>query len=223
MHEFEPETESISAQLFFDANDIGEGKKVPVLLSLIGRNTYALFRNLVAPASPKDKSFKELTEQLTSHFEPKPLVIAERFNFYRRSQQSGETIARLHRPSPPRPLRVRTKEREHAESSTHRRPQETYLEQSDSGTLQLLSQKSTVGRNDRRVCGRTMTSSATLRIRRLLRPSPPRPLRVRTKEQEHAESSTHQRPQETYLEQSDRESSEHGGSRHQDEGIQPQS
>ena len=68
-------------------------EKVPVLLSLIGRNTYALLRNLVAPASPKDKSFKELTEQLTSHFEPKPLVIAERFNFYRRSQQSGETIA----------------------------------------------------------------------------------------------------------------------------------
>ena len=101
MQEFEPETESISAYIFgtfatinfFHANDIGKGKKVPILLSLISRNTYALLRNLVAPASPKDKSFKELPEQLTSHFEPKPLVIAERFNFYCRSEQSGESIA----------------------------------------------------------------------------------------------------------------------------------
>lgn len=98
MQEFEPETESITAYLerlqnFFDANDIADAKKVPVLLSVIGRNTYALLRNLVAPNAPKDKSFKELTDELKSHFEPKPLVIAERFNFYRRSQQQSESIA----------------------------------------------------------------------------------------------------------------------------------
>ena len=97
MQEFEPDTESISAylerlQLFFEANDIADGKKVSVLLTVIGRNNFSLLRNLLAPDSPKDKSLDDLTEVLKAHFEPKPLVIAERFNFYRRNQRSEESI-----------------------------------------------------------------------------------------------------------------------------------
>ena len=97
MQDFEPETESISAylerlKLFFEANDVPDAKKVSVLLTVVGKKTYSLLRNLVAPVSPKDKSLKDLIEVLEAHFEPKPLVIAERFNFYRRSQQSGESI-----------------------------------------------------------------------------------------------------------------------------------
>ena len=97
MQEFEPDTESISAylerlQMFFEANDIAAEKKVSVLLTVIGRQNFSLLRNLVAPESPKDKSFDDLTKLLKSHFEPKKLVIAERFNFYRRDQQAGESI-----------------------------------------------------------------------------------------------------------------------------------
>ena len=96
MQEFEPETESISAylerlQMFFDANNIADEKKVSVLLTVIGKNTFSLLRNLLAPTSPKDKSL-ELTAMLKAHFEPKPLVIAERFDFYRRDQRAGESI-----------------------------------------------------------------------------------------------------------------------------------
>ena len=66
---------------------------VPVFLSVVGCTTYRLLRNLLAPASPKDKSFKEIVDTLKAHFEPKPLVIAERFHFHRRNQNSGESVA----------------------------------------------------------------------------------------------------------------------------------
>ena len=68
-------------------------KKVPTFLSVVGGTTYGLLRNLLAPASPKDKSFKEIVDTLKAHFEPKPLVIAERFHFHRQNQNSGESVA----------------------------------------------------------------------------------------------------------------------------------
>ena len=88
MQEFEPETEPISAyleslQMFFEANDIADAKKVSVLLTVIGKHNFSLLRNLVAPNVPKDKLFDELSKVLKTHFEPKKLVIAKRFNFYR--------------------------------------------------------------------------------------------------------------------------------------------
>ena len=44
-------------------------------------------------ALPQEKSFADLVETLKRHFEPKPVVIAERFHFHRRSQAVGESIA----------------------------------------------------------------------------------------------------------------------------------
>ena len=64
-----------------------------ILGTLLGAKNYSLLRNLVAPENPKDKTYNELVEKLKAHFEPKPLVIAERFNFYRRVQASGESVA----------------------------------------------------------------------------------------------------------------------------------
>ena len=83
IQEFEPETEPFSAywerlQLFFDANDIVEGKRVSVLLTVIGAKHYALLRDLLAPRVPKDVTLDDLVSTLKAHFEPKPLVIAER-------------------------------------------------------------------------------------------------------------------------------------------------
>ena len=98
MQEFQPDLESISAylervHLFFSANDIRADKQVAVLLSVIGAKTYTLLRSLVAPALPQDKSFGELQQHLKHHFEPEPLVIAERFRFHRRDQAADESIA----------------------------------------------------------------------------------------------------------------------------------
>jgi len=80
-------------QLFFKANGINEDKQVPVLLTVIGSTTYDLLSDLVTPKKPRDLLIVELAEQLCRHFDPKPLVIAERFHFHKRAQASDESIS----------------------------------------------------------------------------------------------------------------------------------
>ena len=52
-----------------------------------------ILRNLVSPATPKDKTLDELKTTLRSHLKPKPLAIAKRFKFHNRSQREVETVA----------------------------------------------------------------------------------------------------------------------------------
>ena len=97
LDEFDPRDDSITAYvervtLYFQANGIADDKQVAVFLSAIGAKTYSLLRNLTTPTLPKDKSFTQLVEILKRHYEPKPLVIAERFNFHKRAQQMGESV-----------------------------------------------------------------------------------------------------------------------------------
>ena len=40
----------------------------------------------------KDKTLDEIVDVLTKHYEPKTLVIAERFQFHRRNQAVGESV-----------------------------------------------------------------------------------------------------------------------------------
>lgn len=75
------------------ANDIAEGKKVSVLLCAMGAKTYTLLRSLLAPIKPAEKSYAEMVRVLQDHLNPKPLLIAERFRFYKRNQLKKETIA----------------------------------------------------------------------------------------------------------------------------------
>ena len=96
--EFVVEDECISAylewvELYLGANDIAVEKTVAIILSVIGAKTYAVLRSPVAPAQPKDKSFAELKMLLKEHYDPKPLVIAERFLFYRRDQTAEELVS----------------------------------------------------------------------------------------------------------------------------------
>ena len=95
---FDPDQESISSymervQIFFTANSVEEDKQVPVFLSVVGANTYTLLRTLLAPAKPSTKSLADLTTALVEYYEPKPLVIAQRFHFHRRNQEPSESIA----------------------------------------------------------------------------------------------------------------------------------
>ena len=97
LHEFQPDTEELAAYLervdiYFAANDVNDEKKVPVLLSAIGGNTYGILRSLLAPESPMSKTYGEITAKLREHFEPKVNVIAERFLFHKRDQHSEETV-----------------------------------------------------------------------------------------------------------------------------------
>ena len=97
LKEFNADSEPITAyleriELFFEANEVTDGKRVPILLSNIGAKTYGLLRSLTAPITPKESSFKELSELLKAHVEPTPIVIAELYRFDRRDQAAGESI-----------------------------------------------------------------------------------------------------------------------------------
>ena len=96
--EFHPQEENITAylerlQLYFECNGVEEAKRVPALLTLVGAKVYGTLRSLVTPNLPKEKDYDSLADVLKQHFDPKPLVIAERFRFYKRVQSSTESIA----------------------------------------------------------------------------------------------------------------------------------
>ena len=76
-----------------DANNVADEKKAATFLASLGKSTYQVLRNLVAPAKVKDKTLEEITAVLLQHYEPKPLVISERFHFNRRQQGATETVA----------------------------------------------------------------------------------------------------------------------------------
>ena len=97
LKEFVPETEKISvylerADLYFTANGIGDDKKVPIFLSTVGTRTYHLLRDLFSPDKPQDKTLADVYKKLTEHYEPTPIVIAERFRFHQRNQAPQESI-----------------------------------------------------------------------------------------------------------------------------------
>ena len=97
MSEFNPTNETVTAYLerfllFVAANSIADAQKVPTLLTVVGASNYTLIRGLVSPDLPKDKTFDELVDLLKKHFDPQPIVIAERFHFYKREQRAGESL-----------------------------------------------------------------------------------------------------------------------------------
>ena len=75
------------------ANDVtDEIKKRAVFLSAVGAQTYGLLKTLLAPLKPSSKNYSELTELARNHLKPKPILIAERFKFYNRKQNPGESV-----------------------------------------------------------------------------------------------------------------------------------
>ena len=98
MTPFQPGSENIRLylerlELFLVANKIDDDKlKVVTLLSVIGGKTYERLSSLLAPDKPNAKKFQDLVEVLCEHFDPKPVIIAERFHFHRRNQAEGEKI-----------------------------------------------------------------------------------------------------------------------------------
>ena len=78
---------------YFVANEVPQKKNVAAFLTAIGGPTYKLLRNLVTPETPKEKTLAELKSVFHSHLKPKPLMIAEHFEFHNRSQQEVETVA----------------------------------------------------------------------------------------------------------------------------------
>ncbi|XP_035245407.1 uncharacterized protein LOC118211929 isoform X2 [Anguilla anguilla] len=78
---------------FVAANDIKDDKRVAVLLSVMGSDTYGLLRSIIAPRKPGEMEYGDIVATLQEHFAPKPLVVGERFRFNKRNQEEGETVA----------------------------------------------------------------------------------------------------------------------------------
>ena len=98
LQEFRPESDSIKSYLqkvtlYFEANEIDAKKQVAVLLSSIGAPIYTLLSDLLAPATPGEKSLEAISKALLDHFEPKRSIITERFHFHKRDQTATESIA----------------------------------------------------------------------------------------------------------------------------------
>ena len=79
--------------LFCKANDVKDDKKVSAFLTLIGPKVYCLAQNLLSPKDPDDCTFDEIKGALLKYYKPKVIIIAERFRFYSKSQNSNESIA----------------------------------------------------------------------------------------------------------------------------------
>ena len=78
---------------YIKVNKIPEDSKVACLLSVMGAKTYSLYRTLIAPLKPADQTLDAIKMTLKNHMSPEPLVIAERFRFYKRDQKPGESIS----------------------------------------------------------------------------------------------------------------------------------
>ena len=64
-----------------------------MFLSMIGGPTYDILWSLASPGLPEGKSYAEIVALLKSHYEPKPIIIAERWKFHKHNQLPGESIA----------------------------------------------------------------------------------------------------------------------------------
>ena len=68
---------------YFEANSITTAeKKRATFLTVVGKETYSLLSNLLAPVKPREKTYEELVTVVKDHVAPKPLIIAERFRFH---------------------------------------------------------------------------------------------------------------------------------------------
>lgn len=90
----EPFTEDEEwSERFFVANDIREEKMASCLLTLIGKNGYALLKNLCLPVIPSWKTYEELLNLMKNHLQPPPSEITERYKFEKCVQNAAETIS----------------------------------------------------------------------------------------------------------------------------------
>ena len=99
LSEFRPGHDRLSVylerfEMYVAANGVPNDKKAPLFLTVVGSTVFSLLHDLFQPEKLAGKTYKELTDKLTAHFNPKPVnVLAHRHTFHRRSQGATESIA----------------------------------------------------------------------------------------------------------------------------------
>ncbi|XP_072930630.1 uncharacterized protein [Epargyreus clarus] len=78
---------------YFIVNNTKEVHKVPILITLMGAQSYELLVTLCTPDKPASKKFADLILIMQNHLQPKPSLLAERYKFRNRKQSGGETIS----------------------------------------------------------------------------------------------------------------------------------
>lgn len=79
-------------QLFI-VNNVTELRKVPLFITICGADVYEILSSLASPKTPSQLSYSEITEKLNTHFKPQVNKRAERYKFYKITQEAGETIS----------------------------------------------------------------------------------------------------------------------------------
>lgn len=78
---------------FFLVNGIEENKKTLLLLiTKLSPEVYKILQTLCLPNTLAQKSYKELTELLAEHYQPKHGKFIKKFKFRQRKQQQNETV-----------------------------------------------------------------------------------------------------------------------------------
>lgn len=80
-------------EAYLAANDIDDDRKVNVFLAVIGPDAYKLLKNLCDPHNPNTRTFTALSQLLQGHYEPAPIVIAERHKFWTATQGESESVS----------------------------------------------------------------------------------------------------------------------------------
>ena len=99
MAEFDSATEEWQAyeerlSQYFIVNDVQDAaKQRAILLSVCGPRTYKLVKSLISPQKLTDKTYAQLVETLTNHFNPAPAITVSRIKFNSRVRQSSENVA----------------------------------------------------------------------------------------------------------------------------------
>lgn len=76
-----------------DGKEIKDEKKVCLFLLVIGADAYKLLKHLVLATVLSTMTYPELVRELSTHDNPAPIVITERFRFQKRYQKEDDTVS----------------------------------------------------------------------------------------------------------------------------------
>ena len=63
-----------------------------ILLSACGSSTFKTIESLVGAETLKDLAYSDLVKKLSDHYDPVPSSIVQRYKFYNRTRQEGESV-----------------------------------------------------------------------------------------------------------------------------------
>ena len=79
---------------YFLVNDVKDAdKKRAILLSTCSPSTYRTIKNVLTPRAPAGVPYEDIVRAMSTHLQPKPSVIVERYKFHSWSRHPEESVA----------------------------------------------------------------------------------------------------------------------------------